>query len=80
MLCFMCGERGVSYTPKIDLEFNSKKYFYAHPNKELSLRSNFPIIGHKMARIKIMDIFYDEKKKLFDYFSSLDCRFSYIMD
>ena len=65
---------------ELDLEFNSKKYFYAHPNKELSLRSNFPIIGHKTASTKIIYIFDDEKKKLFDYFSSLDCRFSYIMD
>lgn len=59
------------YTPKIDLEFNSKKHFYAHPNKELSLCSNFPIRGRKTARTRVMSIFHYEKKKFLTILSYL---------
>ena len=45
-----------------------------------SLRPDFPIMGRKGSRTKIIEIFYNEKKKLFDHFASLDCRFSYTMD
>ena len=45
-----------------------------------SLRPDFPIMGHKGSRTKIMEIFYNEKKKLFDRFASLDCWFSCTMD
>lgn len=37
-----------------------------------SLRPDFPIMGRKGSRTKIMEIFYNEKKKLFDHFASLD--------
>lgn len=45
-----------------------------------SLRPNFPIKGRKTARTRIMEIFHNEKNRLFDYFSSLNCRFSCTMD
>ncbi|CAL5046611.1 unnamed protein product [Urochloa decumbens] len=45
-----------------------------------SLRPNFPIMGRKGSRTKIMDIFYNEKKSLFDFFTTLDCQFSCTMD
>jgi hypothetical protein len=45
-----------------------------------SLCPNFPIKGRKGSRTKIMDIFYDEKKMLYDYFATLKCRFSCTMD
>ena len=45
-----------------------------------SLRPNFPIMGRKGSRTNIMDIFHSEKKSLFDFFSTLDCRFSCTMD
>jgi hypothetical protein len=45
-----------------------------------SLRPNYPLMGRKGSRTKIMDIFYNEKKSIFDYFCTLDCRFSCTMD
>jgi hypothetical protein len=45
-----------------------------------SLRPKFPINGRKTTRTRIMEIFHNEKNELFDYFSSLNCRFSYTMD
>jgi hypothetical protein len=45
-----------------------------------SLRPNFPIKGRKTARTRIMEIFHNEKNRLFDYFSSLNCQFSCTMD
>lgn len=45
-----------------------------------SLCPIFPIMGHKTVRARIMDIFHDEKKKLFDYLAAHNCRFSCTMD
>jgi len=45
-----------------------------------SLCPIFPIRCRKTARGRIMAIFYDEKKKLFDYLASYKCRFSCTMD
>jgi hypothetical protein len=38
-----------------------------------SLCPNYPLMGRKGSRTKIMDIFYNEKKSIFDYFCTLDC-------
>lgn len=45
-----------------------------------SLRPSFPIKSRITARKDILNIFVEEKKKLYDYFKTLACRFSTTMD
>jgi hypothetical protein len=45
-----------------------------------SLRPSFPIKSRVTLRKELMGIFVEEKKKLYDYFKSVNCRFSATMD
>ena len=45
-----------------------------------SLRPDFPIKSRVTVRKEIMELYLQEKDKLYEYFKTLDCRFSATMD
>ena len=84
------GEKNITAVQpyRYDEEASLRKFYLAiimheysfNISEHESLRPSFPIKSHVTVRKEILNVFLQEKEKLYTYFKSVSCRFSATMD